>query len=79
MSAYDYYGEAKALAEALKSAGFPDYGAEIVRAMEEGETGTEIFMIMRARLGGVLAAGQLPSDLMTRVEALYGKLDSALT
>lgn len=79
MNAYDYYGEARALAEALKSAGFPDYGSEISVAMEEGETGTEIFMMMRARLANLLAVGKLPPDLIARARALHGRLNDALT
>ncbi|MFM0381163.1 hypothetical protein PQQ72_29560 [Paraburkholderia strydomiana] len=79
MNAYDYYGEAKALAEALKNAGFPVDGSEISLAMEEGETGTEIFMMMRARLANLLAAGNLPPDLTMRVRTLHGRLNDALT
>ena len=78
MNAYDYYGEAKSLAKALRNAGFPDDGAEIIGAMEEGGTSTEIFMIMRMRLMKLLAMEKLPPDLRVRVHVLHGRLDAAL-
>ncbi|MEM5329392.1 hypothetical protein VSR34_22770 [Paraburkholderia sp. JHI2823] len=79
MNAYDYYGEARALADVLKNAGFPAYGSDILGAMEEGETGTEIFMMMRARLANLLVDGKLPPDLIARVRALHGRLNDVLT
>ena len=50
MNTYDYFGEAKSLAEGLKRAGFPDHASEILGAMEESASGSEVFMMMRARL-----------------------------
>jgi hypothetical protein len=78
MNAYDYYSEAKRLAKTLESSGFFNYGAEILEAMEEGGTGTEIFMMMRMKLAKLLTAERLPLDLRTSIQALYEKLDSAL-
>lgn len=78
MNAYDYYSEAKALAEELKLAGFVSYGAEILGSMEEGETGTEIFMMMRSRLASMLAAKNLPENLFERVVGLHGRLNDVL-
>jgi hypothetical protein len=78
MNAYDYYGEAKRLAEALERSGFSGYGSEIVGAMEEGETGTEIFMIIRMRLAKLLTVEGLPLDLRASIQALHEKLDGAL-
>ncbi|WP_205205221.1 hypothetical protein [Azonexus hydrophilus] len=78
MNAYDYYSEAKRLAEALENSGFSDYGAEIVGAMEEGGTGTEILMIMRMRLTGLLAVERLPLNLRESIQVLHDRLDNAL-
>ena len=78
MNAYDYYSEAKALAEELKLAGLIHYGTEILDSMEEGETGTEIFMMMCSRLASMLAAKNIPANLLERVTGLYGKLNDAL-
>ncbi len=78
MTAYDYYGEAKALAEELKLAGFINYETEILRAMEEGETGTEILMILRFRLESMLAAKDVPKSLIERATDLQGRLNDAL-
>lgn len=79
MNTYDYYSEAKALANELKLAGFPEYEAEILGSMEEGETGTEIFMILRARLACILVTKTMPPKLLERVTGLHGKLNDALT
>ena len=79
MNTYDYYSEAKILAEQLEKAGFPDYGAAILGAMEEGETGTEIFMLMRARLDLISNEKALPPELLKFVMVLHGKLSDALT
>lgn len=79
MNTYDYYSEARALAEELRSAGLPDRASGIIGAMEEGETGTEIFMIMRARLGHLLAEENMAPNLMERVRALFERLNSALS
>lgn len=78
MSAYDYYGEARALAEALRNAGLSSDGNDIIKSLEEGETGTEIFMIMRARLAKLLAAGRLSPELQGRAHALHERLNDAL-
>lgn len=78
MNAYDYYGEAKSLAEDLNKAGFSMYSSEILGAMEEGGTGTEIFMILRARLARLISEEKFPLDLMERVKALHKKLSNAL-
>jgi len=78
MNAYDYYSEAKALAEELKLAGLVHYEAEILGSMEEGETGTEIFMMMRFRLARMLAAKNIPANLLERVTGLHGRLNDVL-
>jgi len=78
MNAYDYYGEAKRLAKALETSGFSDYATEILGAMEEGVTGTEIFMIMRMRLAKLLATERLPLDLRVSIQALHERLNNAL-
>jgi hypothetical protein len=79
MVSYDYYGEAKSLAEAAKEAGLFEYASEIMGAMEEGSTGTEIFMILRARLARLILEEKLPLDFMTRARTLYEKLNDALS
>lgn len=79
MNSYDYYSEAKELAEELRLAGFSNYEADILGAMEEGETGTEIFMIMRARLIYILAEKRMPQNLLRRATGLYEKLNDSLS
>jgi len=78
MNAYDYYTEAKALAEELKLAGLVHYHVDILGSMEEGETGTEIFMIRRSRLANMLVTKNMPANLLERVTGLHGKLNDAL-
>lgn len=60
MDAYDYYEEAKLLAEYAKTTGFLMCSHKILSAMEEGGTGTEIFMILRARLARLISEEKLP-------------------
>lgn len=78
MATYDYYREAKSLAEDLKRAGLSDCEAAIVVSMEGGGTGTEIFMIMRARLAYILTTKDVPPKVLERVKALHSKLNDAL-
>ena len=78
MKTYDYYSKAKSLAEELRLAGFSHYRDEILRSMEEGETGTEIFMMMRSQLARFLVEKVVPENLSNRVTRLHDRLDDAL-
>ncbi len=78
MSAYDHYAEAKRVAVLLTADGYPSEGQDLLKAISEGTSGTEIFMISRLVLEPFLNAGDLSAATRERVRVLYERLDEAL-
>ncbi|VVE86064.1 hypothetical protein PSP31121_05703 [Pandoraea sputorum] len=79
MDAYDYYGEASAIAQTLEDSGHLSDARKIRSAMEEGSTGTEIFMMLRFQLEAVMASNLLAEDTRARAAALHRRLLEALS
>lgn len=79
MDAYDYYGEASAIAQALDDSGLSSDAKKIRSAMEDGSTGTEIFMMLRFQLEVILASNLVSADTRARAVALHRRLVVALS
>jgi len=47
MIGYDHYKEARSIADQIQVEGFPDEAANVRAAIEDGRSGTEIFMQLR--------------------------------
>lgn len=47
--------------------------------MEEGSTGTEIFMMLKIQLEIIMASNSLPEDVRVRVIALHRRLVLSLS
>lgn len=75
----DYYGEALLIAQALENAGFLAEANRIRCPMEEGSTGTEIFMMLKIQLEIIMASNSLPEDVRVRVIALHRRLVLSLS
>jgi hypothetical protein len=78
MNAYDHYKEANDIAIALDREGFDSAATQIREAIEQGATGTEIFMRLRFCLTPLLVESRLSSVTKDRVHVLHAKLDEAL-
>ena len=78
MNTYDHYEEAKEIAALLASEGKPSEAEQILDAIRNGKSGTEIFMILRFRLAPLLDAENVSIETKKRMRVLHGKLDDAL-
>ena len=76
--AYDNYEEAKMIAKLLTMQGFPSEAKQILAAIRDGKSGTEIFMILRFRLASMLNTQGVSDDTKERMGILHKKLDEAL-
>lgn len=75
---YDHYKEVEELIVMLRAAQLQDYGDTLKKAMDEGATGTEIFMSLRWNLEKLLN-DQLCTDLVrAKAKRLWSELDKAL-
>lgn len=77
---YDHYKEAKELTEELKKENLRQYADKIIGAIEEGSTGTEIFMALRWNIKNLLKDQKASISNANRAKAnrLYIELDKAL-
>lgn len=78
MNTYDHYEEAKKIAALLAAQGMSLESVQILDAIKDGKSGTEIFMILRFRLAPLLNAQGLSEDTKERMRVLHTKLDEAL-
>lgn len=78
MTSFDHYAEARELASLLREEYLDDFAISLIRAMEEGATGTEIFMALRWNIKQLLEANKC-SDLTTaKARRLFEELDKTL-
>ncbi|MFK4448525.1 hypothetical protein ABH944_008599 [Caballeronia udeis] len=56
------YDDTGALARSLADAGLGRHAEQLLAALSEGSTGTEIFMILRLRLCDVIDDGAVPPE-----------------
>jgi hypothetical protein len=76
---YDYYAEARSIAEALKQEGLSNWGSKILSAIDEGVTATEILMILRWNLENFISSQLGSENIVERAKLLYQKIDSVLS
>jgi hypothetical protein len=74
---YDHYAEARAIAATLKARGDEQIAREILAAISNGVSGTEIFMELRALLSPLSTKG-LENSMAFRLVRLRRELDLAL-
>jgi len=75
---YDYYAEARHLADLLKNENMDDWAFKILGAIEEGVTATEILMMLRWNLGTLLSTKVGSTDVRFCAKQLYLKIDNVL-
>lgn len=72
------FDDTRALARRLADGGFAGHAEQLLAAMSEGATGTEIFMILRSRLSDVIDDEALPTDDTNDAERLREIITRAL-
>lgn len=78
MSNYDHYQEAKSIITMLQESSLANYSDLLQNAMDEGATGTEIFMALRWNLENLLKEDDLDDLIKARITRLKEELDKAL-
>jgi hypothetical protein len=78
MSKFDYYAEARDLISRLDSDGYDEDASKLRSAMEDGATGTEIFMALRFHLSEILRKIPLRDEVQIRASRLLSELNDAL-
>lgn len=80
MANFDHYKEAEELAEELRKEKLDSIADEIIKAMEEGSTGTEIFMALRLNIDILLKTKELSysNNIKDKATSLFNELDKAL-
>lgn len=78
MNLYDQYSEAKRLARLLRDDGLTTWANGIDSAMDEGSTGTEIFMILQMQVKNYLASNLGSAAAVECANRLLEKLNEAL-
>lgn len=78
MSAYDFYAEARSIADRIATDGFTDQAEEMRRAIYAGSSGTEIFMQLRFYLTPLEKDNGVSPATRLRIAILIDKIDEAL-
>lgn len=78
MNNYDHYQEAKSIITMLQGTALNGYGDLLQNAMDEGATGTEIFMALRWNIEKLLKEDGLDDLTRVRAKQLWEELDKAL-
>lgn len=78
MTGFDHYAEARELASLLRKENLDDFATSLIRAMEEGATGTEIFMALRWNIEQLLRANKCSDLTAAKARRLFDELDKAL-
>jgi hypothetical protein len=79
MIGYDHYREARSIADQIEVDGFLDQAAKVRAALEDGRSGTEIFMQLRFYLSAIQQAAQVDDQTRIRIKILIDKINGALT
>lgn len=79
MSGYDHYAEAKGIADQIEAVGFAAEAAAVRNAIDDGRSGTEIFMQIRFYLTPLLESSQIDASTQTRMAILIDKINEALS
>lgn len=75
---YGHYKETEELIAMLHATQLRNYGSSLQTAMDEGATGTEIFMALRWNLEKLLSEPSCPDLIRAKSKKLWKKLDKAL-
>jgi len=75
---FDYYGVAQELIFFLEQNGHVEYASNLRSAIEEGSTGTEIFMALRFHLSLIIEKKILVTEMQRKAELLMDSLNDAL-
>lgn len=78
MNTYDHYAETQGLADMLRKEGLGDYSDALLKAMEEGATGTEIFLALRWNVKNLIEAEEFSDASEKIARQLLKELDLAL-
>jgi hypothetical protein len=78
MDYFDHYKEAKELSETLHQENLNEYADGIIQSMEEGSTGTEIFMALRWNTLKILKSKNISKNIRSKAARLYKELNKAL-
>ncbi len=78
MSNFDYYAAAEELISRLEKEGHAVDAAKLRTAIEEGSTGTEIFMALRFHLTEIVKQTPLKGDSQIKAARLLVELNDAL-
>jgi hypothetical protein len=78
MNTYDHYVEMQELIDMLRKEGLNNYADAMLKAMEEGATGTEIFMALRWNVKNLIESKQCSDIAEIKARRLYQELDKAL-
>ena len=76
---YDHYREAKGIADQIEAEGFSSEAGEVRDAIDDGRSGTEIFMKLRFYLSPLIEDGRIDDLTRKRIAVLVDKLNEALT
>lgn len=79
MTTYDHYAEAKQIAGLIENEGFAQQAGEVRHAIDDGRSGTEIFMQIRYYLSPLLEDERIDSVTRERIRILVEKINEALT
>ncbi|WP_260262111.1 hypothetical protein [Vibrio intestinalis] len=75
---YDHYEEAEKLISLLEGCQMESTAIALRRCLDEGSTGTEIFMSLHWNLGKLLNEEQCPSNVFISANKLWKELDTSL-
>ena len=78
MSDFDHYAAVRVLIAHLSHAGYAAEAASLTAAMEEGATGTEIFMALRFHLSKIIQSMPLQGESQRLASRLLSELEDAL-
>jgi hypothetical protein len=76
---YDHYREARSIADQIEVDGFPDQAANVRAAIEDGRSGTEIFMQLRFYLSHIQEAVKVDDQTQIRIKILIDEINEAMT
>lgn len=77
--AYDHYAVARSIAARLRSEGYEEWSKKLLAAIDDGSTGTEIFMALRWQLREFLKTKPTLSPATDPlIQELLAELDKAL-
>lgn len=78
MNTYDHYAETQKLTDMLRKEGLSDYSDALLNAMNDGATGTEIFLALRWNVKKLIDNENCSDVSEMKAKRLLKELNSAL-